>query len=215
MDFRKFKGAIFDFDGTLADTMGLWSDIDDMFLSKRGIEVPEDYAQSISAMNFEQAAEYTINLFGLNMTVDEVIAEWYDIAVYEHTHNVFFKKGAAEFVRRLRGMGMKIAIASASDMKLIIPALENNGASQLFDVFAVSNEVERGKGFPDIYDLARDRLGLKTEECVVFEDIVPAIEGAKMGGYTTVAVFDERSADDRERLTELSDLYIESFEELI
>lgn len=57
------KGAIFDLDGTLLDSMGVWEQIDIQFLSSRGFDVPGDYAQTIAPMGFLQAAEYTIRRF--------------------------------------------------------------------------------------------------------------------------------------------------------
>jgi len=118
-------------------------------------------------------------------------------------------------VRFLKQNGIKTAIASASETELIFPALKNNNAENLFDAFAMTKEVKRGKGFPDVYDLACERMGLLPSECVVFEDIVEAVKGAKMGGYKTVAVYDERSKKDREVLRSLADLYIDSFCELL
>ena len=59
------KAAIFDLDGTLLDSMGVWDQVDIDFLNKRGIEVPPDYMTKVSAMQFRQIAEYTIARFGL------------------------------------------------------------------------------------------------------------------------------------------------------
>lgn len=215
MNFLSFKGVIFDFDGTLADTLSMWSNIDLMFAKKHNITFDDSYPDKIAAMNFSQAAQFTKELFDLDMTVDEIIGEWYGYAVYEHTHNVYFKEGAVEFIKYLRKNGIKTAIASASETELIFPALKNNNAENLFDAFAMSKEVKRGKGFPDVYDLACERLGLKSCECVVFEDIVEAVKGAKMGNYKTVAVYDERSKKDREVLISLADLYIDNYNELL
>lgn len=214
MDFSKFKGAIFDFDGTLADTMYMWEHIDRMFFEKRGLEIPDGYVKKIATMGFLQASLYTKELLGLMDTPEEIIAEWFDYALYEHTHNIFFKPGAIDFVKKLRNMGIKTAVATASDMKLIIPALENNNASELFDVVATTNETKRAKGFPDVYELARDKMGLKTEECVVFEDVLEAVKGAKMGNFSTVGVYDERSREDIQEMKKLCDCYIYSFEEV-
>lgn len=66
MRFSKFKGIIFDLDGTLITSSHVWSDIDIKFLAKRGLNVPENYFKAVSTMNFTAAAEYTNNLFNLN-----------------------------------------------------------------------------------------------------------------------------------------------------
>ena len=121
MDFLRFKGVVFDFDGTLADTLSMWSDIDDMFAKKHNIVFEDDYPDTIAAMNFNQAANYTKEHFNLNMTVEEIIGEWYGYAIYEHTHNIYFKDGAVDFVRFLKKNGIKTAIASASETELIFP----------------------------------------------------------------------------------------------
>ena len=60
------KGAIFDLDGTLLDSMGVWDQVDIDFLSKRGIDVPDDYMTKVAAMQFRQIAEYTIARFDLS-----------------------------------------------------------------------------------------------------------------------------------------------------
>ena len=60
------KGCIFDIDGTLADSMGIWGDIDRAFLEKRSIAMPDDYIDALNSMSFSQAAEYTIKRFSLD-----------------------------------------------------------------------------------------------------------------------------------------------------
>ena len=70
------KGAIFDLDGTLLDSMGVWDQVDIDFLSKRGIDVPDDYMTKVAAMQFRQIAEYTIARFSLTDTPEELMDEW-------------------------------------------------------------------------------------------------------------------------------------------
>lgn len=215
MLFNDVKGAIFDFDGTLADSMEIWAEVDAEFLSKRGIEVPVDYYDAICSMNFNQAAEYTIKTFDLSETPEQVMSEWLEMTLFEYTNNVYLKPLAKKFVQLLKDKGIKVAIATASDPQLFIPALENNNAGDLFDTYATTSEVKRGKGFPDVYDLAAKRLELSKDDCVVFEDIVVAVKGAKAGGYKTVAVYDKRSEKDRDEMMSTADYYAETFGDLI
>ena len=72
----EIKGAIFDLDGTLLDSMWVWNQVDIDFLGKRGFDVPPDYPKAIAAMGFHETAEYTIKRFDLKEKVKDVIAEW-------------------------------------------------------------------------------------------------------------------------------------------
>ena len=81
---KEFKGAIFDLDGTILDSMWVWEQVDVNFLGKRGIPIPSDYAKAISAMNIKTAAEYTIDRFSLPETVEDVVEEWFGMAMKEY-----------------------------------------------------------------------------------------------------------------------------------
>ena len=70
-----FNAAIFDLDGTILDSMDVWEHIDIQFLKKRNLPVPENYVTEICARSFEEAAQYTIDLFGLQETVEGIIEE--------------------------------------------------------------------------------------------------------------------------------------------
>lgn len=211
MQEKNFKGAIFDLDGTLIDSMGVWKQIDVDFLGKRGLTVPADYLDAITPMGFEAAADYTIARFGFPETRDEIIREWYDMAIYAYSNTVPLKKGAMEYLKMLKQQNIKMAVATASDKQLVIPALTNNGVIDMFDNITTIQEVPRGKGFPDVYDKAAERMGVNPAECIVFEDILAGINGAHMGGYRAVAIYDEHSVEPAEVMKENADAYIMDF----
>lgn len=210
-----YKGAIFDLDGTLLDSMNVWRKIDIDFLGKRGFEVPDDYLKDITSKGFEQAAVYTIDRFGLDEKPEDIVAEWYSMARHAYANEVSLKPGVVSYLKLLKEQGIRIAAATASDKELFIPCLKNNGIYEYFDALVTVRDVSRGKGFPDIYKLAADKLGLNAVECVVFEDIKKGIEGAVMGGFTTVAMFDIESAYEWEDMKKMADRAIEDFAELM
>ena len=211
MEEIKYKGAIFDLDGTLIDSMGIWRQIDEDFLGKRGFEVPSDYLDAITSKGFEAAADYTIERFGFSETREEILREWYDMAIYAYSNTVPLKKGAKEYLEMLKQQNIKMAVATASDRQLVIPALTNNGILNMFDNITTIQEVTRGKGFPDVYDKAATKMGVNPKECIVFEDILAGINGARMGGYRAVAIYDEHSVDSVDEIKELADVYIMDF----
>ncbi len=211
-----FNAAIFDLDGTLFDSMWFWSGIDERFLARKGInEVPEDYLLAIAHLGVEETAKYTKERFNLIETPEEMMKEWYDEALLFYKNDVKFKKGAYEYLKRLYDRGVKLAIATASQEDLFMPALVRLGADKFFSACATVGECGRTKEYPDIYELACRKLGVSTAETVVFEDICAAICGAKSGGFVTVGVYDSVSARDEALIREKADLFIKSFEELL
>lgn len=209
MDIKDFKGHIFDLDGTLTRSNHVWSKIDEEFLGKRGIKVPEDYFKQVSALNFEQAAVYTNDRFSLGENIQDIMKEWFDMAVYEYTNVIELCGNAGEYVRKLKEQGRKIALATASTEELYKPVLKRNGILDQFDSFVSTEQVKRGKGFPDVYELAAEKLGLDAKACVVYEDIVEGIKGAKAGGFFAVACLNDHYSHDWDEMREIADEIVE------
>ncbi len=212
---QEIEGAIFDLDGTIFDSSWVWDKVDINFLGKRGFDVPDDYVEAISPLGAERAAVYTIQRFGLDETPDKVVREWFDMAKKEYAVQVTCKPFAKEYIKHLYESGVKLAIATSSDRELFMATLEREEILDYFSHIVTVNEVERGKGYPDVYEKAAEKLKINPHKCVVFEDLFTGIFGAKMGEFHVVAVQDEKSAHSREKIKELADYYIESFQELL
>lgn len=162
------KAAIFDLDGTLLDSMGVWDQVDIDFLNKRGIEVPPDYMTKVSAMQFRQIAEYTIARFGLTDTPEELMQEWDDMASVAYSTTVEAKPGALDYLRDLKDSGVKLGVATSLPPRLREPALRHVGMFDLFnDIVSVDDANDVGKDQPDVYLLAAKRLVLHrpTAQC--------------------------------------------------
>ena len=149
-----FEAAIFDLDGTLLNSMHVWEQIDIEFLQKRGLPVPADYVVEICARSFEEAAQYTIELFGLPETIDDIIKEWNVMAAYEYAYNVKIQSYAMDYLLQLKSRGIKLAVATGLPKELFIPCLKNNSVLHLFDVLCSTDEVRHGKECPDVFELA-------------------------------------------------------------
>lgn len=209
-----FKGAIFDLDGTLIDSMNVWNEVDVDFFANHDIPMPDDYTKTIAPMGVYNAALYSKNQFNMKESVEEIIDEWRCLARKKYL-DISLKDGAKEYLFHLKDRGVKLAIATASEEELFGPLLKKHGVYDLFDNITTLGEVSRGKGFPDIYEKAAGKMNVKNSECIVFEDILLGIKGAKEGGFIAVGMKDFSSEKDREAIIKICDKFIESFKEMI
>lgn len=211
-----FTAAVFDLDGTLFDSMGFWTHLDEWFLAELGInEVPQDYLLDIAHLGAEETALYTIRRFGLSITPEEMMGMWQGKARDFYRNEVTLKPGAYDYLCKLRDNGVKLAVATASSEELFLPGMKRTGIDVFFGAVAAVGECERKKGFPDVYMLACDRLGVSYADTVVFEDIYVAVKGARSGGFRTVGVYDETSERDAELIKKEATLFIRDFSEIL
>lgn len=211
---KNIKGAIFDMDGTLIDSMWIWSKVDEEYLKKRNIDLPENLKEEIEHMSFLEVAQYFKNRFNLPDTLEEIQSEWNSMAIDYYSNDVNLKPGAKEFLSLLKSKGVKIGLATSNYSLLIEIALKKNKVYDFFDSITTTDEVTRGKDFPDVYLLAAERLNLKPEECVVFEDILPAVKGAKSANMLVVGVHDLYSEYQKQDIIDCADMYISQYTEL-
>lgn len=209
------KAAIFDMDGTIVDSMWVWDKIDIDYLSGHKLDKPEDLKDEIAHLSYDEVAVYFKDRFKLPYTVDEIKKHWNDMAYTEYETNVKLKCGVEEFFKILKENNIKIALATSNSKILLEACLKGNGIYEYFDVITTTNEVSRGKDFPDVYLLTAERLGVAPEECIVFEDILPAVKGAKAANMKVVGIHDEHSKRQHEEMKKEADLFILEYNELI
>ena len=212
---KNIQAVIFDLDGTLVDSMWIWEQIDIDYLKGLGYEMPDNLRSEICHLSFEQRAHYFKNKFNISNTIEEIMEVWHNMAYNHYANNVNLKPGAREFILTLKKAGIKIALATSNSTHLLEVCLKNNGIYNLFDIITTTDEVSRGKNYPDIYLLTAKKLGISPEDCMVFEDILPAVQGATAAGMKVVAVYDESSAQDKEQVKLLASHYIETYLDII
>ena len=212
---KNIEGAVFDLDGTLLDSSWVWEKVDEKFLGDRGFQVPDDYVDEISPLGAERAAVYTIERFGLNEDKDDIVREWIEMAKKEYATEVVCKPYAKEFLEELHKLNIKMAVATSSDRELFMKTLEREGILKYFQKIVTVDEVERGKGYPEIYEEAARRIKVNPHKCLVFEDILAGVTGASLGEFNVVAVFDEKSKHNWEKIKSISKYSINDYKELL
>ena len=208
------KAAIFDLDGTLIDSMWVWDKIDENYFRCRNIPIPKNLKSQIEHLSFDDTAAYFKKNFGILDTIDEIKNEWNDFAYVQYLNNVKLKPGVVEFLSLLKTMNIKIGLATSNSKSLLEVVLKSNGIYQYFDSITLTDEVSRGKNFPDVYLLAAQKLGINPDQCIVFEDILPAVKGAKAAGMKVVGVYDNSSSNQKDDIINNSDMYITEYNEL-
>ena len=209
------KAVIFDLDGTMADSMKVWTDIDIKFFEKRNMEFPEDLQKAIEGMSFTETASYFIKRFQLPETVEELKATWSAQAIDEYRDNVKLKDGVLEFLKYLKDTGRKIGIATSNSRDLLNVFLTANNLTQYIDEAVTSCDVCAGKPAPDVYLKTAELLGVDTCQCLVFEDIPMGIMAGKNAGMKVCAVEDAYSLQMTQSKKELADYYIHDFFEVM
>ncbi len=211
-----FKGAIFDLDGTVLDSLWVWRRVDERFFGARGLSVPEDYTRAIAGMSFTETAAYTVRACGLRDSVQAVEAEWLALAADEYARDVGLVHGARDYLRQLRRDGVKLAAATANRLGLIGPALDRLGLTELFDAVLTTGDIgDRNKSDGALFKLAASRLGLAPEDCAVFEDALEGVKGARAAGMGAFAVKSVACAHHLDAVTALADAVLDDFTGLL
>lgn len=209
------KAAIFDLDGTLIDSMWVWKQIDIDFLASKGHDVPNDLKEKISHLSFNEVAVYFKTAFNLDDSIEDILDTWNKMAIYHYSNNVTLKPGVTEFLKFLKDKNIKIGLATSNNNLLLECVLKSNNIYDYFDVITTTDETEKSKRDPDVYLLCAQKLQVAPENCVVFEDILEAVKGAKLANMKVVAINDEASEDEKEEIINIVDKYIYDFKELI
>ena len=212
---HEFNAVIFDMDGTLIDSTGIWHEIDKAFFAKRNMELPSDYAQHIVHLGLTQAAIYTKETFHLEESIQDIMKEWHDMSIDMYKYHVPLKDGALELLKLFKDNGIKMAIATANDEPLYRPCIERLGIGDYFDEIADVNTAKEGKQSAKIYlDLA-NKLGSKPQNTLVLEDMPTCVKTAFKSGFLTVAVYDDASKSYDQEKKDNSLLFVHDFNELL
>ena len=204
------KGAIFDLDGTLVDSMFIWDTIGEDYLRTLGKEPHEDLKETFMTLTLEEAAEYYRTHYGVTLSVKEIVDGVNTMVEGIYRTRVALKQGVADFLAQLKENGTRMCIATVTDRYLVEETLDRLGILQYFSEIFTCAEVGYGKDKPIIYRKALEHLGTTKNETYVFEDSLFALKTAKADGFTTVGVYD-RHENRQDNLKNLADYYIVDF----
>ena len=211
------KGAIFDADGTLLDSMPIWEDAAARFLAGLGIEAEPDLGDTMFRLSLDEGAAYLKKTYlagdhGRSMTEEEIKEGVLGVIRDFYVHQVQPKAVARRFLEELAARKVPMYIATSSNREHIRAAFERLGLLHFFDGMITCEEAGASKRQPRIFLLAAERMGLSPEDIFVFEDVIHAIRSAGSAGFVTVGVYDAASAADNEAMRAECAIYLHTLE---
>lgn len=210
----RLQSAIFDMDGTLLDSMGMWRTLGSVLAKNHGKTAPPDLDRRVASLGLWEGTAYCKEACGLPGTVDELVQEIWGTIEHFYRHDVRPKPGLIPFLSILKMEGVWMYVATATDRPLAEAALKTAGIDGFFRGMITSAEAGQSKREgPEIYERALRRLRSTKKDTVVFEDALHALRTAHDAGFRTAAVYDE-SEPDQEEMRRLAEYYIRSFEEM-
>lgn len=210
---RKIRGAIFDVDGTLLDSMRIWDDVGARYLQSRGKQAEPNLNRILFAMSLADGAVYLKTTYRLMESTEEIQQGILDIVDTFYREEAQAKTGVRELLEALSAKGVAMTVATSSDKGQICSALRRLDLMKYFQEIFTCGEVGVSKNEPVIFHKAAALMGTKPEDTCVVEDGLYAVRTARRAGYVTIGVYDASSDHDWQELKQEADLALESLED--
>lgn len=208
----RYRAVIFDMDGLLLDTEGLWDRAEGELFRRHGNAWTFEDKLAVMGTSFDVSARYYAQRLGEPpQRGAALVEEMRTLMKAELERRVDAHPGAVELVNRLRALGsVGLGLASNSSRDLVDVALRAAGLADAFDAIVTSDDVVHAKPAPDIYLRACELLGVEPPEALALEDTAPGIAAAKAAGLTCIAVPQFAETD-----VSAADRVVDSLEELL
>lgn len=208
------KLIIFDFDGTIADSMWAWDELGSDTLKEMGLEPLENYDKVIRTMSVPNFSVFLSDKYKELGTSDELMAKWHEKMVWNYCNRVKLKAGIVEFLTFLKNEGYTLYLASATHLKVLSRAVEHFELGKFFDFVITEEIVGLSKRDPKIYQMCMEKAGSTPNTTYLFEDAVHAVKTAKKLGINVCALSDKSMIEHKDEVIENSDIYVDDFSDL-
>lgn len=204
---------LFDLDGTLIDSNGVWKQVDVDFLARRGIPWTEEYNEGVVHVGLAAGAVFTKRFCHLEERPEEIVAEWLGMVQHSYGETIPLKPGVLPFLTRCAGAGRRMAVYTSCDRALCEAALKHHRLEPFFEAVFYANELGVEKRSPEGFRIAAERLGVPPGEITFYDDSPLSCAAAREAGLVTVGVYDPLFAPYEGEMRQHCDRYIRSFQE--
>ncbi|MBR2376780.1 MAG: HAD family phosphatase [Clostridia bacterium] len=206
-----YKYYLFDFDGTLVDSMPYWSKIMLDILKDYKVDYPDNILDIVCPLGYQKTAEYFVNNLNLNENVDKLVKRMTSEAYYNYINVIPIKDGVENFLRNAKAKGVSLNVLTASPHPMLDPCLKRVGIWDLFDNVWSCEDFSTTKTDPNIYQMVAQKLGSKPSEIAFFDDNINAVKTGKSQGLYTVGLFDEAGRGFTDDMKKTCEKYYNSF----
>ena len=211
---QRMKVAIFDMDGTLLDSMSEWRQLNISFIREAGVEVTPELEKDLYSMSGMMAVEYIKNRLGIDVPFSLLLERSSRLMEQPYRRGLPLKPGARGYLQRLGARGVKRVICTATPTHLAMIALNKADMVKDLDYIFSTEMIGGSKQDAAFYDRLCAFLSVEKADCVMFEDALYAMKGARAAGLGVVGVADDTNERDREAIKAVCDVVIDSFDEL-
>ena len=207
------KGLIFDFDGTLFDSMHIWKGIKYQYLDYIGINLTRADIEAFNGLYLRESLILAKDRFDLEESYEELFESFFDYLRERYLKEAMPKNDIIGFLEKLEAKGVKMGIATATGEPALEAVLKKYGMLKYFSAIYSTYTVGASKAEPKVYDVVLEELGTDKETTWIFEDALYAATTAKNNGYKVVGIYD-KSEPEQDKLKSLVDVYINNYSEL-
>ena len=198
--------AIFDMDGTLIDSMGVWNHLAQEYLASLGITaISDEVMQTIAPMTLSESAAFFVRHYALECSAQQAEEQMLRMIEKHYREDIPLKAGVKEYLQEQKAQGVRMCVASATAMPLMQACLQRLEVLPLFDFLLSCEELCTSKREPLIYLEAARRFEQCPQEIAVYEDALYALQTARQAGFFTVGVYEETTAEEWEEISRTAD----------
>ena len=211
----KYSTYLFDFDGTLVDSMPAFASVMLRILDESGVSYQSDIIKIITPLGYLGTAKYFVRQLGLNASAEELLERMNRYAYDEYAYRIEAMEAVIETLRELKKRGADLHILTASPHKVLDVCLARLGIFDLFTNVWSCDDFKTTKADPAIYQMAAARIGKPMNEILFLDDNYNADKTALAAGMKVCGVFDPSSEDYADEIKAVTHHYIYNFSELL